>query len=69
MAKKEVEFHEEASREYEAAFEWYFERSEQAAARFAGEINRAMDLIVKSPQRWPAGGNGTRKYLLEHFFS
>ncbi|MGB2622823.1 MAG: type II toxin-antitoxin system RelE/ParE family toxin [Candidatus Acidiferrum sp.] len=67
MAKREVEFHEEASREYEAAFKWYLERSEQAAARFASEINRAIDLIAKSPERWPAGGHGTRRFLLERF--
>ena len=40
MAKKEVEFHEAASEEFEAAFDWYWERSAGAAARFAGEVSR-----------------------------
>jgi hypothetical protein len=41
MANKEVEFHEAASEEFEAAFDWYWERSAGAAARFAGEVSRA----------------------------
>ena len=56
MASKKVEFHEEASLEYEVAFEWYFVRSEQAASRFA-----------EAPQRWPGGIAGTRKLLLRRF--
>ena len=67
MASKKVEFHEEASLEYEAAFEWYFARSEQAAARFADELSRAIALIVEAPQRWPGGVPGTRKFLLRRF--
>jgi putative addiction module component (TIGR02574 family) len=35
----EVTFHEGASSEYEAAFEWYFLRSEFAASRFAEEMD------------------------------
>ena len=42
MANKEVEFHEAASEEFEAAFDWYWERSAGAAARFAGEVSRAV---------------------------
>lgn len=67
MASKKVEFHEEASLEYEAAFEWYFVRSEQTAARFAEEISRAVGLIAEAPQRWPGGIAGTRKLLLRRF--
>ena len=40
MANKQVEFHEAASLEYEATLEWYLERSELAAAKFADELNR-----------------------------
>jgi toxin ParE1/3/4 len=67
MASKEVEFHEEASLEYEAAFEWYLERSEAAAARFAGELSRAVAKIAEAPQRWPVGKTGTRKFFLSRF--
>jgi len=67
MANKEVEFHEAASEEFEAAFDWYWERSASAAARFAGEVSRAVASIAEAPQRWPAGIHGTRKFLLGRF--
>jgi plasmid stabilization system protein ParE len=67
MASKKVEFHEEASLEYEAAFEWYFERSTSVASRFAAELDRAIGMIAESPQRWPASTHGTRKFLLQRF--
>jgi plasmid stabilization system protein ParE len=67
MARKKVEFHEEASLEYEAAFEWYFERSSSVASRFATEVDRAVGVIVEAPQRCPASTNGTRKFLLQTF--
>jgi len=61
MPNKEVEFHEAASKEFEAAFDWYLERSAGAAARFANEMGRAIASIVKAPQRWAVGIHGTRK--------
>ena len=47
MASKEVEFHEEASSEYEAAFDWYFARSELAASKFTEELSRAIGMIAR----------------------
>jgi hypothetical protein len=38
----EVSFLEDAFAEYEAAFEWYFLRSEFVAANFVEELNRAV---------------------------
>ncbi len=67
MANKEVEFHEAASEEFEAAFDWYLERSAGAAARFASELGRAITSIAEAPHRWPAGIHGTRKLLLRRF--
>src|SRR5258708_39379721 len=67
MANKEVEFHEAASEEFAAAFDWYWERSAGAAARFAGEMSRAVASIAEAPQRWPTGIHGTRKFLLGRF--
>ncbi|HKW62870.1 MAG TPA: type II toxin-antitoxin system RelE/ParE family toxin [Candidatus Acidoferrum sp.] len=67
MASKEVEFHESASLEYEAALDWYLERSEPAAARFADELNRAIAKIAEAPQRWQADNQGTRKFFLTRF--
>jgi toxin ParE1/3/4 len=67
MASREVEFHQDASLEYEAAFEWYFERSEQAALRFALELDHGVALIAEAPQRWPMGIQNTRRFLLQRF--
>jgi plasmid stabilization system protein ParE len=67
MASKEVEFHEAASEEFEAAFDWYLERSPGAAARLARELSQAIASIAKAPHRWPAGFRGTRKFVLRRF--
>ncbi len=67
MASKEVEFHVEASAEYEAAFDWYFARSELAASKFAEELGRAIGAIAQAPQRWPDTFGGARKFLLQRF--
>jgi len=67
MGNKQVEFHEAASLEFEAAFVWYLERSERAAQRFASEVERAVELIAASPERFPAGVRGTRRSLLQGF--
>ena len=65
--KGEVSFHKDASAEYEAAFEWYFLRSEFVASRFAEEMNRAIGIISDAPNRWPTANHGTRKFLLQRF--
>src|SRR5258708_38478737 len=67
MTSHLVEFHEAAAAEYEAAFAWYFERSEIAAARFAEEVSRSLDLISAAPHRWPAHMHQTRRFALRHF--
>ncbi len=67
MESKPVEFHEAASLEFEAAFAWYFERSERAALRFAREVERAVASIADAPERFPAGTSGTRRFLLQRF--
>jgi plasmid stabilization system protein ParE len=53
MANKKVEFHEAASLELEAAFDWYLARSESAAGRFVEELDRAVTRIAEAPHRWP----------------
>ena len=60
-------FHEEASAEYEAAFEWYYLRSEFAAERFVEEIDRAISQILASPRRWPETTHQIRKFRLQRF--
>lgn len=67
MASKKVEFHEEAALEYEAALEWYLERSVLAASKFDEALSRGIDMIVDAPSRWPAGSHGTRRFLLQRF--
>ena len=67
MGSKEVQFHEAASLEYEAAFAWYFERSERAALRFAREVERAVASIAEAPERFPFGVQDTRRLLLQRF--
>ena len=67
MASKKVEIHEEAALEYEAALDWYLQRNLLAASKFVDAISRAMDTIVEAPHRWPAGSQGTRRFLLQRF--
>jgi plasmid stabilization system protein ParE len=64
---KPVEFHEEASAELEAAFDWYFARSERVASEFLEEANRAIEKISQNPQRWPVGTRNSRRLLLQRF--
>ena len=67
MPIKAVEFHDEASAEYDAAFDWYLKQSSDAASNFDAEVDRALADIASSPQRWAAGAHSTRRYLLRRF--
>jgi plasmid stabilization system protein ParE len=67
MESKRVQFHEAAIVDLEAALAWYLERSERAALRFAREVDRAVVLIAKTPERFPAGTRGARRFLLQRF--
>ena len=67
MASKRIVFHKAAVAEYEAALNWYLERSPFAAANFANEVNLAIDRIAAAPQRWPTANYGTRKFSLVRF--
>jgi plasmid stabilization system protein ParE len=62
-----VEFHEEASAEYDAAFDWYLERSTDAALKFDAEVNRAVGQISEAPERWASSAHFTRRFLLRRF--
>jgi plasmid stabilization system protein ParE len=67
MANKQLEFLGAAAAEYQAALDWYFERSPVAAQKFDDEVVRAIDNIAKNPDRWPAYLVGTRRFFLRHF--
>lgn len=67
MSGARVEFLPEALREIDDAFEWYFERSVQAAEAFVRETTSAFALIASSPTVWPRYEAGTRRYVLRKF--
>jgi toxin ParE1/3/4 len=67
MPTDAAEFHQEATAEYDAAFDWYLERSPDAALKFDAEVDRALAQIILAPQRWAAGPHSTRRFLLRQF--
>ena len=62
-----VEFHDDAVAEYNAAFDWYLERSPDAALKFDAEMDRALAQISEAPRRWAAAAHLTRRFLLRRF--
>lgn len=62
-----LEFFEEASEEVEEHRAWYRERSETAEAAFLRELDRAAELAVEAPGRWPRYLAGTRRYVFRTF--
>jgi len=66
-AAKRLEIHPAALEELKSAVVWYLQRSEPAAQEFVGEVDRAIDLIVESPSRWPKGDYATRRFVLKRF--
>ena len=68
MASRSLEFHPQAIAEAEAAGDWYAANAgERTAAKFERELERAFDLIVDGPLRWPEHLRGTHRYLLRRF--
>lgn len=62
-----LELHEEAGAEYDGAFDWYLERSPDAALKFDSEVDRAFREIAQAPRRWASGAYQTRRFLLRKF--
>jgi len=67
MPTDAAEFHQEATAEYDAAFDWYLERSPDAALGFDAEVDRALAQIIAAPKRWASGAHSTRRFLLRQF--
>jgi len=67
MAAKPLEIHPSALAELKSALKWYLDQNETAALKFAAELDRAMELVLATPQRWPTGGHGSRKFVLRRF--
>lgn len=65
--RNDVDVHEEAAIEYDEAFDWYLQRSPDAARKFDAEVDRAFAEIVQSPRHWAAGPHYTRRFLLRQF--
>jgi plasmid stabilization system protein ParE len=56
-----------ARREIDEAFEWYRQRSRDAADTFIREIDRGFRLISESPTLWPSFEAESRRYLLGRY--
>jgi len=67
MPRHSAVFHPSARDELAAAHRWYRDRSPAAANAFLFEIERALGLILESPDRWPTHVHGTRRLLLKRF--
>jgi len=57
----EVQFHPEATAEFDFAVDWYLEHSEQAASDFLREVEDAIASIAANPQMWTEYVHGTRR--------
>jgi plasmid stabilization system protein ParE len=67
MAKLPIDIHPAARLEQDEAFEWYRERSFDAADQFLQEIETARSAIQNSPEAWAQYLYGTRRYLLKRY--
>ncbi|MGO9085855.1 MAG: type II toxin-antitoxin system RelE/ParE family toxin [Candidatus Sulfotelmatobacter sp.] len=67
MAAKPLQIHPAALAELKSAVAWYQQRSQTAALNFVAELDRAIDLVIESPRRWPSGEHGTRKFVLQRY--
>jgi plasmid stabilization system protein ParE len=64
---KPLELHPAAIAEAEDAASWYAERDPRVAARFAEELDAALERIAEAPHRWPLYIHGTRRVRLTRF--
>jgi len=67
MAAKSLDIHPSALAELKSSISWYLEQNEATADKFVEEIDRAIDLVLASPHRWPTSDLDTRKFVLRRF--
>jgi len=67
MSAKPLEIHPAALLELKSAVAWYLERNQTAALNFVAELDRAIDLVVASPRRWPRSTYRTHKFVIRRF--
>lgn len=65
--QREIRFHPDALQDAEEAAAWYAERSVRAAVRFLDELDRLIDLIHKSPERFPVFDGNLRRAVFRRF--
>jgi len=64
--RKPYRFEREARADLRHGVLWYEEKREGLGARFAADVQTAIDLILRAPHRWPVR-QGTRRYTLRRF--
>jgi plasmid stabilization system protein ParE len=62
-----VRFHPAALRDAGEAAAWYAERSVRAAVRFLDELDRLIDFIAVSPERFPIFDADLRRAIFRRF--
>jgi plasmid stabilization system protein ParE len=62
-----VTLHAEAEAEVDQAFDWYWERSPQAAAGFLDELAAAQAQIRRNPHQFPLVTPNLRKAVLQRY--
>lgn len=67
MPRAAVRFHPAAAEEAESAFDWYAQRSPEAARGFRDELGHAVEALSTAPTRWPRYGARVRRYVLPRF--
>lgn len=67
MGDKPLDLHPSALAGLKSALDWYLQRNRTAAEKFVAEFDRAMELVVDSPRRWPTSEHGSRKLTLRRF--
>ncbi len=67
MANLPLEFHPDARIDALEAYDWYAERSQDAANAFQEELQEAGRAIQKAPERWAVYLFGTRRFIMKRF--
>jgi len=67
MPENALELHPQALEDALAGYSWYLGHNEVAADRFLAELERAIQLILEGPERWPVHLHGTRRLVLMKF--
>jgi len=67
MDRLPLEFHPDARIDAIEAYDWYAERSQQAAIAFQDELQDSGRAIQHSPELWAYYLFGTRRYLMKRY--